>query len=275
MTSRRTIFAISPPTFRRATTTTTSPGATRTTKALVPGSGHGINTAALQNLAARVPNIFPDAQPTEAGGYRVKSKMLGRDLQEDLSFHPDGIKDFGVHDLGDEREGKRTPLEIVMVHTEHKDHAAATAWLREQLGLPARRVIRIVGGEIARIVDEAEDALIAADALIFVRAGKLVQPVRESLSAADGLKTEATILKEMSAENIVYTLNSQAADFVRWTKEGNPVRVDPPSKIARHLVKKQQWKFRKIAGVIGTPTMRPDGTTSPENSSRVRILRRL
>ena len=46
--------------------------------------------------------------------YRVSSAKLGRENEEDLSFHPDGIKDFGVHDLNDPREGKRTPIDIVM-----------------------------------------------------------------------------------------------------------------------------------------------------------------
>ena len=39
---------------------------------------------------------------------------MKRDLQEDLSLVPDGIVDFGVADMGDEREGKRTPIDIVL-----------------------------------------------------------------------------------------------------------------------------------------------------------------
>ena len=39
---------------------------------------------------------------------------LGRDLEEDLSISPSGVKDFGVHDLDDPRQGKRTPVDLVM-----------------------------------------------------------------------------------------------------------------------------------------------------------------
>ena len=44
---------------------------------------------------AWVPELLPDAEKTASGGYRVKSRDLGRPLEEDLSISPDGIKDFG------------------------------------------------------------------------------------------------------------------------------------------------------------------------------------
>src|SRR5262249_37607613 len=71
---------------------------------------------------------------TSEGGYRVSSVDLGRDLEEDLSFHPDGIKDFGVHDMGDQRQGRRTPLDIVEQYL-HKDFTEAVRWLAEKLSL--------------------------------------------------------------------------------------------------------------------------------------------
>jgi hypothetical protein len=93
-----------------------------------------LNDAAMANLSSWVPALFPDAAEYK-GGYRVTSAALNRDNEEDLSIMPEGIKDFGVHDMGDEREGKRTPVELVMEHKK-ADFAAASAWLRKQLGLP-------------------------------------------------------------------------------------------------------------------------------------------
>jgi hypothetical protein len=60
--------------------------------------------------------------------------------------------------------------------------------------------IRIVKGEIARMTDEAEAALIAAAdaAPIMVRAGRLVQPIVDRLAASDGRTTEVTLLKPLS-----------------------------------------------------------------------------
>jgi RecA-family ATPase len=51
---------------------------------------------------------------TGTGAYRISSKVLGRDLEEDLSIAPTGIKDFGVHDMGDPRHGGRTPIDLLM-----------------------------------------------------------------------------------------------------------------------------------------------------------------
>ena len=72
-----------------------------------------LNDAAMANLKAWVPELFPTAGEYH-DGFRVTSADLGRDNDEDLSIVPEGIKDFGVHDLDDPREGKRTPIDIVM-----------------------------------------------------------------------------------------------------------------------------------------------------------------
>src|SRR4029077_17137984 len=99
-----------------------------------------INQAALKDLAAWVPELFPTAahQPG-TGAWRVKSSDLGRGLEEDLSLSPDGIVDFGVHDLGDPREGRRTPIDVVMEWADAKpklDAVGAAEWLATKLGLP-------------------------------------------------------------------------------------------------------------------------------------------
>ena len=93
-----------------------------------------LNSAALANLEAWVPELFPEAVPCR-GGYRVTSAMLGRNLEEDLSLMPEGIKDFGIHDMGDETEGKRTPIDIVKEYGK-KEFNDAVRWLREKLELP-------------------------------------------------------------------------------------------------------------------------------------------
>jgi hypothetical protein len=99
-----------------------------------------INQAALKDLKAWVLEIFPTAElQPGTGAYRVKSKDLGRGLEEDLSLSPDGIKDFGVHDLGDAREGKRTPIDVVIEWLDVKpklDATEAAEWLGKRLNIP-------------------------------------------------------------------------------------------------------------------------------------------
>jgi hypothetical protein len=101
-------------------------------KAKRPEAHHGwgdpLNRLALANLDAWVPDLFPSAHKTADGGYRIKSDALGRDLEEDLSISPKGIKDWGVRDQGDPRQGKRTAVELVV------EYGKTREWLEEKLG---------------------------------------------------------------------------------------------------------------------------------------------
>lgn len=65
----------------------------------------------------------------------MSSKMLGRNLQEDLSIAPNGIVDFGQHDMGDPRLGKRTPIDIVLEFGPHRTAAEAAQWLCGRVGI--------------------------------------------------------------------------------------------------------------------------------------------
>ena len=57
------------------------------------------------------------------------------------------------------------------------------------------RPFRSSRGELPRIVNETEDALLASGVPIFSRAGMLVEPVAESMPAADGRKTVVAQLR--------------------------------------------------------------------------------
>lgn len=102
-----------------------------------------VNDAAMRALQAWVPALFGGREHAHGLGYRVTSKALGRDLQEDLAIHPDGIKDWGVADCGDARQGARTPVDLVMEWgAGTASPAKALHWLAGVMGLqlspPAR-----------------------------------------------------------------------------------------------------------------------------------------
>jgi putative DNA primase/helicase len=125
------------------------------------------------------------------------------------------------------------------------------------------KTIRIIKGEIARIVDEAEAALLAvADVVpIMVRAGMLVQPIVDRLPASHDRMTDVTLLKPLTNANIIYLLNKYAATFEQYNGRSKKwLVVDPPSNVATQLLEKGQWRFPKVAGVITAPTLRPDGS---------------
>jgi putative DNA primase/helicase len=123
--------------------------------AVVPAAGgdndfQRVNAAALSALHAWVPSLFPKAIERN-GGYRVHQADLGRpQLEEDLSIRPDGIVDYGVHDMGDPKDGRRSAVDLVAEWRglQPKD---ALHWLAEQLGiqLPKRR-LRLVASDARR-----------------------------------------------------------------------------------------------------------------------------
>lgn len=93
-----------------------------------------VNQQAMAALPVWVPSLFPGAVSSPKG-YRVTSKALGRDLQEDLSITPEGIVDFGVADMGDPRMGARTPIDLVMEWLPAAKPVEALKWLAQRIGI--------------------------------------------------------------------------------------------------------------------------------------------
>lgn len=99
-----------------------------------------VNDEAMRSLHSWVPALFGGREIFKGGRYRVTSKALGRDLQEDLSIRSDGIQDFGVADMGDPRNGLRTPIDLVMEWGPGTSKPAeALHWLAKVLGLTLQK----------------------------------------------------------------------------------------------------------------------------------------
>jgi len=117
-----------------ATTTTTTPQAARQGPSEA-GPGQDVsffarcNTKALAMLGTWVPAIFPGAKPYH-NGFRVSSASLMRDLQEDISLLPEGIRDFGA-------EQGCTPIDIVLQWGPVATPSEAALWLCQRMGITA------------------------------------------------------------------------------------------------------------------------------------------
>lgn len=126
------------------------------------------------------------------------------------------------------------------------------------------RTIQIRPDALHLIATEGENALVASRTPIYVRGG-LVKPVVDELPAAHGLTTKAARLCEVDQDCLIDHL-SRAASWVRYNvrkKEWTP--TDPPRNVAATIISRDgEWTFRRLAGVITTPTMRPDGTILSE-----------
>ena len=89
----------------------------------------------------------------------------------------------------------------------------------------------------------------------------LVEPVSEAWLAADGRKTIAARLRPLCPDSLLEPM-AEAAIFQRFNRKSNRwVKVDPTLQLARLLLtRERRWTFPRVAGVITTPTLRPDGS---------------
>ncbi len=159
-----------------------------------------VNDAAMQALHAWVTALFPQAL-TKGQGYRVTSKSLNRDLQEDLSIMPEGIVDFGVADMGDSRQGRRTPIDLVMEWLPAPKPKDALHWLAQRIGValeePAKR----------KKADRANDSAPAGGAVDATGVGG--EPPDDD--DPDGVDVPAHLIKHRGRpmdcrENVMYAL---------------------------------------------------------------------
>src|SRR5215211_4581418 len=93
-------------------------------------------------------------------------------------------------------------------------------------------VIRLRAGAMHEIASEAEAALIAAGAPLYARGGEIVRSI---------------------VEEVAKKYDGRAKKFVP---------TDPPVDVAKNIVARDgDWNFRRLSGIVTTPTLRPDGST--------------
>lgn len=64
----------------------------------------------------------------------------------------------------------------------------------------------------------------------------------------------------MDRGKIRYLANKHAATFLRYTELQELVETDPPGKVIDDLLALKRWDFPAVTGIVGAPTLRPDGS---------------
>lgn len=122
-------------------------------------------------------------------------------------------------------------------------------------------VIAIAKGELPRMLDEADAALVAADAGLYRQRGRLVRVVRDQGKNSDGGATWTLRLSPVIHAHLLERL-AAAACFVRYdSRSKRLVRDDPPRLLAEaYLGRDGQWGLPPLEGIISAPIIRHDGT---------------
>ena len=119
------------------------------------------------------------------------------------------------------------------------------------------------------------ELLIEAGVPLYQRAGILVRPIIETVDASHGRTTQVAQLKILDS-TYMRDLLCRHIEWQRYDgRKRDWVRTDPPLAIAATILARAgDWKFPAIAGVISTPTMRPDGSmlTEPGFDTATRLL---
>jgi putative DNA primase/helicase len=125
-----------------------------------------------------------------------------------------------------------------------------------------RVVIRLLAGNTDQIATAVEDALIAAKAPVYTQSGMLVRPDVEEADATRGRTALVTRIKPCER----YWLRRELTKLVRCikikvSKDGLiEVAADVPIDLANTVLESASSRFAELAGIISTPTMRPDGS---------------
>ena len=116
-------------------------------------------------------------------------------------------------------------------------------------------------GPLSVMADDAAKVLIDAKVPFYQRGNTLVRPVVRPVQTFGGKTTTAAQLVEVELPYLRDTLCRNS----HWVKYDGRSRkwlaIHPPVEAAQVLLKRfGDWEFPVMAGIITTPTLRPDGT---------------
>jgi putative DNA primase/helicase len=102
-----------------------------------------------------------------------------------------------------------------------------------------------------------------------------VRPIVEEVTSTHGFKTMVTRARPVSPDCMIDHM-SRAARFERYNARSKKfVAIDPPKPVAATILSRDgEWSLGPLAGIITTPTMRPDGTLlcTPGYDAATRLL---
>ena len=126
-------------------------------------------------------------------------------------------------------------------------------------------VIRIRGGFLHEEATAGAEAIQAAGRPVYQRGASLVRPALQIVPAAHGRTTNSACLVEITGHGLVDQLCG-VATWERFDARADEwVRVNPPMAVAQTILSRVgDWPFPRIAGVVTTPTLRPDGSILSE-----------
>ena len=117
-----------------------------------------------------------------------------------------------------------------------------------------------MAGEILRIVDEIENAVLAANLGLCQRNGNALRIETAIIPMLDAPSRRTLVIREQEAETLREDL-CKAARFEKFKKRsGECVACDPPTQRAKDLIARhERMTLPHLTGVIFSPLILPEG----------------
>lgn len=124
-----------------------------------------------------------------------------------------------------------------------------------------RPTIRVVPGDLPRVVDQGEAALIAADLGFYQRGSLIVRPAMTPVNNSDGRWSVAQRLVHVRAHHLAEAM-TYAARWERYdSRLDDWVAMDCSLRVAEtFLARDGRWRLPVLTGLINCPTLRADGS---------------
>lgn len=137
------------------------------------------------------------------------------------------------------------------------DPEAAPAGVDED----TRPIVRFVAGKVPEAVDRMEALLLDSGAQIYSRAGALCRPVIDEVPAAKGRMTTVARMCPLTTVSLA-DMTARVMRVHRYDARADDwLDINPPVEMTSTLLSREgQWHVPAVAGIITTPTLRPDGS---------------
>jgi hypothetical protein len=135
-----------------------------------------------------------------------------------------------------------------------------TAALADEIEASRRPIVRIKGGDLSEVVDQAEAYLIAAEPNVFQCNQQLVYSAADEFEIANGLKAIGLRAFPFNVYSLMEVMG-RACDFRRRkVKSDDWVSIDCPPKVAQaYLARINRWNVPLLRAISTTPVLLPDG----------------
>jgi hypothetical protein len=199
-------------------------------------------------------NGAPDGERSEefqrAVWHLAGKGMSAEEITDELAQHPNGIG-FKYAD--------RLHAEVLRSYEKWRSQRQSSATGCDDEAAPWPQIY-IVPGELPRIVNEAEAALLGLGREIYQRGGMIVRPVLTPAKTFHDRDTEAWRILEVSPGHFAETLARAAQWFKYNRRQKGWVGADVPSLVIEaYQGRVGEWKLPILTGVTGTPRLRRDG----------------